>query len=149
MKKIALVLILCLTLSSCNKNDDNIIQNNLYLPNYSFNTGTTINLSLPQYADLQFPNNYVTLGSPYGINGIVVYYAGGNNYSAFELSDPNHELRNCSTLTVEGVLATCDCDDSKTYDILTGQPQEGTTGIYGLKRYFVEKTGDIIRVWNN
>lgn len=149
MKRIFVLLISCCLLWSCKKNDDDIIQNNQYLPNYSFNTGTLINLSLPQYSDLQFANNYITLDSPYGINGIVVYYAGGNNYNAFELSDPNHELRNCSTLTVEGVLATCDCDDSKTYDILTGQPQEGTTGIYGLKRYFIEKTGDIVRVWNN
>ncbi|PNQ75052.1 hypothetical protein C1T31_02645 [Hanstruepera neustonica] len=149
MKKIALVLILCLTLSSCNKNDDNIIQNNQYIPDIAFDTGELINLSLPQYSDLRFAGNHYITPSNYGVNGVVVYNAGNNNFSAFELTDPNHALRNCSTLTVEGVLATCDCDDSKTYDILTGQPQEGTTGIYGLKRYFVEKTGDIIRVWNN
>lgn len=149
MKRIFIIILASCLLWSCkNNDDDNNNNNNQYLPNYGFDTGTTINVSLPQYSDLQFPNNYV-IEPTYGINGIVVYYAGGNNYSAFELSDPNHELRNCSTLTVEGVLATCDCDDSKTYDILTGQPQEGTTGIYGLKRYFVEKTGDIIRVWNN
>ncbi len=149
MKKNAFVLILCLTILSCKKNDDDNIQNNQYIPDITFNTGDLINLSLPQYSDLQFAGNYYITPSNYGVNGVVVYYAGNNNYSAFELSDPNHPLRDCSTLTVEGVLATCTCDDSKTYDILTGQPQEGTTGNYGLKRYFVEKTGDIIRVWNN
>ena len=151
MKNVLTLLICCCLVWSCKKNDDdNTNYNNQYLPNYSFNTGDLINLSLPQYTDLQFPNNYVVLDPPYGINGVVVFYAGGNNYNAFELSDPNHELRDCSSLTVEGVIASCDCDDhDKRYDILTGQPQEGTTGSYGLKRYFVEKTGDIIRVWNN
>ena len=150
MKKILFLLLCCCLVWSCNKNDDDINTNNQFLPNYTFDTGTLINLSLPQYSDLQFANNYITLDSPYGINGIVLFYAGGNNYNAFELSDPNHALRTCSTLTVEGVIASCDCDDhDKRYDILTGQPQEGTSGSYGLKRYFVERTGDIIRVWNN
>ena len=151
MKKILFLLLCCCLLWSCKKNDDdNNNNNNQYLPNYSFDTGTLINTNLIPYNDLLFPNNYVVLNSNYGINGVVVFYAGGNNYNAFELSDPNHALRTCSTLTVEGVIASCDCEDhDKRYDILTGQPQEGTSGSYGLKRYFVEKTGDIIRVWNN
>jgi nitrite reductase/ring-hydroxylating ferredoxin subunit len=150
MKKIVFLLLCCCLVWSCNKNDDDSNTNNQFLPNYTFDTGTLINLSLPQYSDLQFANNYVILNSNYGINGVVVFYAGGNNYNAFELSDPNHALRTCSTLTVEGVIASCDCEDhDKRYDILTGQPQEGTSGSYGLKRYFVQRNGDIIRVWNN
>lgn len=149
MKSTIVLLISFIILWSCKNNDDDSLQNNQYIPNIAFNTGDLINLTLPQYSDLQFAGNHYITPSNYGVNGVVIYYAGNNNYNAFELSDPNHELRNCSTLTVEGVLATCDCNDSKTYDILTGQPQEGTTGNYGLKRYFVERTGNIIRVWNN
>ncbi|WP_250433289.1 hypothetical protein [Hanstruepera flava] len=138
-------------LVSCSNDDDNNNnnQNNQFIPNIVFDTGTLINTNLPQYSDLQFPNNYVTLNSNYGLNGVVVFYAGGNNYSAFELTDPNHEVRSCSTLEVEGVIATCNCSEAKSYDILTGQPQQGTTGNYGLKRYFVEVNGNIIRVYNN
>lgn len=151
MKNILCLFLGCLLLLTCkNNDDDNNNQNNQFLPDIAFDTGTLINLNLAQYSDLQFANNYYILNSNYGINGVVLFYAGGNNYNAFELSDPNHALRTCSTLTVEGVIASCDCDDhDKRYDILTGQPQEGTTGSYGLKRYFVEKNGDIIRVWNN
>ena len=149
MKAIIFILFTTILLVSCKKSDDDANQNNRNLPNYTFDTGALINTNLAQYNDLQFPNNYVLLNSNYGINGVVLFYAGGNNYSAFELSDPNHELRACSTLTVEGVIATCDCDDAKAYDILTGQTQEGTTGQYLLKRYFVEKAGNIIRVYNN
>ncbi|MFD2551215.1 hypothetical protein ACFSQP_05245 [Bizionia sediminis] len=143
-----LVLVVFITLS-CSNNDDNVIRQNEYLPNYAFDTGSLINTNLPQYSDLEFPNNYVVLNNNYGINGVVVFYAGGNNYNAFELSDPNHILRDCSKLTVTGVIATCSCSNANSYDILTGQPQEGTIGQYGLKRYFVEKTGNIIRVYNN
>ena len=150
MKVLFSFLMITLIFFSCKKNDDdNVNRDNQFLPNYAFNTGTLINLSLPQYGDLQFANNYITLDSPYGINGVVLFYAGGTNYNAFELTDPNHAIQTCSVLTVEGVIATCTCTDAKSYDILTGQPQEGTTGQYGLKRYFVQKTGNIIRVYNN
>jgi hypothetical protein len=91
----------------------------------------------------------VILNSPYGINGVVLYYAGGSNYSAFEITDPNHPISNCSTLSVEGIIATCDCDDGNSYDILNGIGRTGTTGSYSLKRYFVEVNGSIIRVYNN
>lgn len=148
MKYLFLFVFASLLITSCSKNDDDQRQNE-FLPNYGFDTGSLINTNLPQYSDMEFPNNYVLLNNTYGINGVVVFYAGGNNYNAFELSDPNHVIRDCSKLTVTGVIATCGCTDANAYDILTGQPQEGTPGPYGLKRYYVEKTGNIIRVYNN
>lgn len=149
MKYFFFLVFTSLVFMSCNKNDDDNVRENEFLPNYTFDTQNLINTNLPQYSDMEFPNNHIVLSNNYGINGVVVFYAGGTNYSAFELTDPNHVIRNCSKLTVNGVIATCNCDDEKAYDILTGQPQEGTTGQYGLKRYFVEKTGNIIRVYNN
>jgi hypothetical protein len=150
MKPILALILITVFALSCQSNDDNNENlNNQYLPNILFDTGTLINTNLPQYSDLLFPNNKVILPSNYGINGVVVFYAGGSNYNAFELTDPNHEISNCSVLTVEGIIATCSCSDENSYDILTGQPQEGTTGNYGLKRYFVEVNGNIIRVYNN
>lgn len=140
-------LILFVLLASCSGNND--IIPNPYLPNYQFDTGDLINTNLPQFNDLQFPGTSKILNSPYGINGVVVYYAGANNYSAFEITDPNHAITNCSSLSVEGIIATCICDDGNSYDILNGQRREGTTGPYTLKRYFVEKVGSIIRVYNN
>ena len=145
MKKLLLTVLTSFILIACSNNDNN--NNNEYLPNDSFDTGSTINLSFPQYNSLQFPGNHVIINQ-YGLNGIVVYYS-GSSYIAFELSDPNHHLQSCSRLTVDGVLATCGCDDENTYDILTGQPNGSTTGQYGLKPYFVEVSGSIIRVYNN
>lgn len=140
-------LICLIILTSCSDNND--IRENPYLPNYQFDTGNLINTTFPQFNELQFPGNSIVLNEPYGINGVVLYYAGGDNYNAFEISDPNHALSSCSTLSIEGIIATCNCDDGNSYDILNGQSREGTTGTYHLKRYFVERLGSIIRIYNN
>jgi hypothetical protein len=108
-----------------------------------------VNTNLPQYSQLKYANNHVILNNNYGVNGVVLFHAGGQMYSAFEISDPNHALGTCSVLTVEGFVATCNCDDGNSYDILNGDLLPGTTGAYTLKRYFVEVNDNIIRVYNN
>ncbi|MBP0904776.1 hypothetical protein ACFSKN_12980 [Mariniflexile gromovii] len=133
-------------LTACSS--DNVTQNP-YLPNYQFNTGSLINTNLPQYSHLKFPNNSIVLNSPYGINGVVLFYAGGSNYNAFEITDPNHQISTCSKLSVEGFIASCNCDDGNSYDLLNGVKREGTTGSYPLIRYRVEISGSIIRIYNN
>ena len=132
---------------ACSNNDE--IKSNPYIPNYSFNTDNLINTDLPQFSQLKFANNYITLHDSYGVNGIVLYYFGGDQYSAFELTDPNHIPSPCSLLNVEGIIATCTCDDGNSYEILGGLGREGTTGNYTLKRYITEVRGSIIRVYNN
>ncbi|WNH08371.1 hypothetical protein [Thalassobellus suaedae] len=145
MKSILFLLSLII-LTSCSRND--IIKSNPYIPNYSFNTGILINTNLPEYSQLKFSGNHVILNN-YGFKGVVLYYVGGEQYTAFELTDPNHIPSSCSKLNVEGVIATCGCDDGNSYDILTGSMREGTTGGYTLKPYRVEVSGNIIRVSNN
>jgi len=133
-------------LISCSKNDT--IRSNPYIPSISFNTGSLINTNLPQYSELKFPNNYIVLSS-YGLNGVVLYYLGGDQYVAYELTDPNRTPTSCSKLNVEGIIATSGCDDGNSYDILTGSMREGTTGNYTLVPYHVEVSGNIIIVSNN
>ncbi|MBT8394166.1 MAG: hypothetical protein KJN66_04860, partial [Bacteroidia bacterium] len=124
MKKLALLFLSLLFTASCSKNDVN--NKNPFLPNYSFDTGDLINTALPLYSTLNNAGSHFTIGNNYGINGVVIYYS-GTNYSAFELSDPNHTLQTCSILSIQGVVATCSCDDGNSYDILVGLPREGTT----------------------
>jgi hypothetical protein len=149
MNRIYYILLSVFIVVSCSKSDDNDNNDNQYIPNVAFDTQNLVNTNLPQYSQLQYANNHVILNNNYGINGVVLYFAGGDIYSAFELSDPNHPLGTCSTLTVEGLIATCNCDDGNSYEILNGTGQTGTTGNYALKRYFVEVNGNIIRVYNN
>ncbi|MCX7551030.1 hypothetical protein [Xanthomarina sp. F2636L] len=148
MNRILSIIILTLIIVSCSKSDDNN-NNNQYIPNVAFDTGNLVNTNLPQYSSLKYANNSVVLNNNYGINGVVLYFAGGTNYSAFEISDPNHPLSDCSKLTVNDLIATCDCDDGNSYEILNGTGRTGTNGHYALKRYYVEVIGDIIRVYNN
>ncbi|WP_245918521.1 hypothetical protein [Aurantibacter aestuarii] len=136
--------------TSCKKDDDNNDDlQNQNIPNVAFDTGGLINTNLPQYNQMQFAGNSVVLGNTYGINGVVVYYAGGINYSAFELSDPSHPLSDCSNLSVSQGAATCNCDDEKSFSIVTGLALNGTNSQFPLKRYSVEVSGNIIRVFNN
>ena len=143
------LLLLSLVIFSCNKNDDDNDDENSNIPNVAFDTGGLINTNLPQYNNMQFPGNYIVLNNNYGINGVVVYYAGGDNYSAFELSDPLHQLQTCSVLEVEGTTATCTCGDDNAFNIVVGLAENGTANTFPLKRYFVEASGSIIRVFNN
>lgn len=137
---------------SCNP--DNVRNNNPYLPDYKFNTGNLINTNLPQYSILRSPGSSIIVSSAApnylnGINGFVLYFAGNGNYNAFEITDPNHALSTCSKLSIQGIIATCDCADGNSYDILNGIRREGTTGEFPLIRYQVEVSGNIIRVFND
>ncbi len=143
MLKNFLFLLICgITLSSCNPEDE--IRSNPYLTNISFRLN--LNLSLPEYNGLNFPgNSYVTYNE--GINGIVVYNINNTQYAAFELSDPNHPLQNCSKLSVIGIIASCNCNDGNSYNILTGELSAGT-GQYSLKPYRVRKSGNMLEIYN-
>ncbi len=143
IKKITLSLLLVVSFYSCTP-DDNARTNNPYLTNISFTLD--LNLNLPEYNALNFPgNSFVTYN--YGINGVVVYNINNSQFTAFELSDPNHALSACSTLSVSGIIATCNCNDGNSYNILTGEITEGS-GQYSLKPYRVRKSGNLLEVYN-
>ncbi len=143
--KINILSFFILLLVACGSDDSNQ-NNNQFIPNISFDTGNVINTSLPQYSALQLDGNFVVLHN-YGVNGIVVSKL-GTSVLAFELTDPSHVVQGCSTLTVDGTIATCSCEDNA-YFIFTGGPTTGTDVGFNLKPYFVTVTGNIIRVYNN
>ncbi len=144
--KLLTLLSLIIICVSCQKNDDD--NSNNYIPNIAFDTQNSIDTSLPQYNDLQFAGNHLVLNA-FGYNAIVIYNVGNGSYVSFELTDPNHPPSDCSRLTVEGITATCNCDDGNSYNIVTGAPFDGTNGNFSLKPYFVEVNGSVIRVYNN
>ena len=112
---------------------------NPYLPNYPVNK--EINLSLPQYSNLQFPSNYVLIDG--GVNGIVVFNT-GSGFVAFDLACPNQELSACSTMTINGINAKCPCDNAE-YSLFSGQ----SAGLqYPMKQYRTELAGGYLYVTN-
>lgn len=138
-----LILIAVLPLTSCE--DDDRRYNNPNLIDLNFQV--EVNLNLPQYSQLQFVGNSATLSS-FGIKGIVIHNVNGNQFTAFELSDPNHPPSSCSKMTISGIEASCPCaTDDNRYSILTGQPLSGN-GEYGMKPYRLERDGNILLISN-
>lgn len=144
MIKNIMIILLFTTLGLSCSPDDELRTQNPYLVDVNFRLD--INLNLPEYNSLNFPGNSYTTYN-YGINGVVVYNINNSQYTAFELSDPNHPLSDCSTLTLEGIIAVCNCDDGNEYNILTGEPTSGS-GQYPLKPYRVRKSGNELEIYN-
>lgn len=145
MKKIAFFLLISLGLLSCSSNDDNNNSLNPYLVIPPVNL--SLNLNLPEYTDLKFPGGSVIVTNQ-GIKGIVVYCVSDNQYYASELSDPNHTPSSCSKMQVEGIIATCPCEDDNTYDIVTGQFTPPNNEKYPMIQYRAERNGDVVAVFN-
>lgn len=143
MKKTFFYLLSAILLSACSPDNQNRV-NNPNLPDLNFRL--QLNLNLPEYNNLQFPgNSFATYND--GIRGIVIYNIDNTQYTAFELSDPNHPPSDCSAMEVDGIIAKCNCEDGNEYNIVTGELSEGE-GQYSLKPYRIERRGNIIEIFN-
>ena len=110
-----------------------------------------INLNLPLYSPLNNQGNPVVINSGgVGIRGAVVMNSGFDQYVAWELSCPNHPPNACSTMSVDGQLARCSCEDYE-YSLFTGQllnrPDDGQR-YYDLLFYQATRSGNIVTISN-
>jgi nitrite reductase/ring-hydroxylating ferredoxin subunit len=138
MKKIIVALLFIGLISSCDSGSVNY--NNPYLPNYQVDL--PINISLPQYSNLQFAGNYI-IDYSQGVKGIVVFNT-GTGYTAFDIACPNQDLSACSTMTISAPNAICSCDDSS-YSLFTGiAPGKD----YPMKPYRVQISGSYLYITN-
>lgn len=137
MKKLILFFSVTLFLGSCTKDD--FRSNNPFLPEYGVNF--QINLNLPTYSQLQYPGN-AKLIYGYGINGIIVLN-NGSGFVAYEATCSNHEVTSCSALTLNGVEATCNCDELN-YNLYLGIADAP----YALKQYRVSESGSMLTIYN-
>ena len=138
-----LTLISVFSLTACS-GDDGPNTSNPNLPNLGVNL--TLDLNLPQYNQLNFPGNSFVTGLQ-GIRGIVIFNIDNNQYTAFEISDPNHAPNDCSAAQIDGLTATCSCSDGNAYSIVTGQLTAGE-GQYPLKPYRISRSGDQLLITN-
>ena len=137
-------LVFCLIfLTNCSDNS-NTNPNCQFLLDVGVNV--TINMSLPQYSELQFVSNSVYIANA-GNRGIIVTNA-GSGYFAWDASDPNHAPSNCSVLQITGLEATCGCADENTYSLVTGQPLQNSSLQCALKNYRVEQNGNTLFISN-
>lgn len=129
---------------SCSKNDEKL-NRNPYLTNPV--VSLNLNLNLPEYNPLKFPGSYVI--APQGIKGIVVYCVSENYYVAFDLTDPNHVPNGCSRMEIEGIVASCPCEnDDNEYYIVSGQHIAEPDTKYPMQQYRAERNGNSIVISN-
>jgi nitrite reductase/ring-hydroxylating ferredoxin subunit len=124
-------------LFSCSNNS--VVNTNPYIPDY--NVTVDINMNLPLYSKLLYPNNAIYYAGK-GAKGLIIFNT-GSGYTVFDAACPNQSLSSCSTLTINGIEAVCPCDD-KTYSLFTGQ---GSLQ-YPMKQYRVEVSGNVLRIYN-
>ncbi len=127
-------------LNSCSSDDARI--NNPNLRTFAFTI--TIDTNLPNYRILQLPGNAKYVPNV-GIRGIFVINT-GTGILAWEATDPNHVPNECSTMVLNGVEATCPCEEN-TYNLYTGQ-DAGQSLPYTLLPYRVAQEGNLIIVSN-
>nr|WP_297308248.1 hypothetical protein [uncultured Flavobacterium sp.] len=137
MKKLILLFSVTVLLIGCSK--DELRSYNPYLPNYAVNF--QINTTLPTYSRLQYPGNAVMVYG-YGINGVMVLN-NGSGFVAYEATCSNHEILGCSALILNGVEATCSCDDL-VYNLYLGIADAP----YPLKQYRVTQNGPMLTIYN-
>ena len=140
----SIVVLFALSFFGCSGEDDNRLINNPYLNQIP--VSLNLNLNLPQYNALKYPGNFVVLSNQ-GIRGVVIYNVNNSLYTAFDLSGPNHSPNNCSTMTIQGVVATCQCSDNNSYDLVTGQHQTETQA-YPMLPYRAQRNGDVLVITN-
>ena len=119
--------------------------NNPNIPNYPVNL--QVNMSLPQYSNLQFPSNHVVDYSQ-GARGIVIFNT-GSGYTAFDLSCPNQAYNICTiplNVAAGAIEAKCQCDATEhPYSLYTGQ---SAGQAYPLKPYRVQISGGNLIITN-
>ena len=133
-----------LILNSCKKVD---IDRNPYLSYVNFNF--SLNLNLPAYDNLRYAGGGLEIIQG-GINGLLVFNLNGNDFLAWEATCPNHPIRDCSDLSITGVLAECACEGFE-YSLATGQllnPKEETKNPYPMLFYNVRRSGNTLQISN-
>ena len=138
------IVLLPLLLCGCEKDK---IERNPYLASVNFNI--ILNLNLPGYDNLRYGGGGQSIRQG-GINGLLVFKLNGNDFLAWEATCPNHTIRDCSNLSISGVLAECACEGFE-YSLATGQllnPKKDTKNPYPMLFYNVRRSGNTLNISN-
>jgi len=146
MKKIFFLLVMCLIVLGCSKegtkySNPNLPNNPVYI---------TLDLNLPAYDKLKYPNNSVIIRNQGGVLGVIIFNA-GSYYTAFDIACPNHPVEACSEMKLDkpgSIFLVCACPQHQTplqYSLITGTSL--TPGAqYQLKPYPVTQKGNTLSI---
>ncbi|WP_171017196.1 Rieske (2Fe-2S) protein [Maribacter sp. ACAM166] len=144
IRKLSILFLLIITACS---NDGTI--RNPYLQEINFRFDA--NLNLPSYNPLTNTGSAVFVKSDgVGTRGVFIINAGFDQFRAFEASCPNHAPNECSTMSLNGQVATCSCEEYE-YSLFTGQllnrPDDGKR-YYDMLEYRARFSGNTVIVSN-
>ncbi len=143
MYKRLLIGLVFIGLMGCTDDDQRI--NNPNLLNIQFSI--ELNLSFPEYSQLNFAGNAIYIGGQgIGNDGIIVANT-GSGFVAWDASDPNRLPANCTRLQPNFPTASSSCNPPYTYSLVTGQPLVEDLQ-YPLLNYRVEEGSNSVFVSN-
>ena len=141
--KILKPLFFTLLLISCSSNSNDEAGCNFLL---DVGVNFTIDLSLPQYSQLNFAGNSIYIANQ-GNAGVIIATTGTSFY-AWDAADPNHVLSSCSVIRPDGLFGDCSCEDENSYNFVTGKANNNAELRCSLRNYRVEKSGNILTIFN-
>ncbi len=158
--KVMALILITIFFSACKKNNNT---NNANIDFFSpVPVDFTINLDLPNAADLKFPNGYfIQTNAGYKQRGVMVYntgFSGTEQYVAFDRTCPFKPDSSCSYISLDsstlffrcgqynGMGKFSPCCNSK-FTAMNGSQVSGPA-TRGLRQYYVGNYGSQLRVTN-
>ena len=136
--KIRILALFCLLFFSCQKEED-YIQN--VMVDYN------LNLSLPEYSDLQTVGNYIFIEDE-GVKGIIVYRQDFNTYKTYDRNCSFEPSLSCARIdSVNSSIAICKCCNSMFFLEQNGETIDGPA-LLPLKQYPNNFSGDFLYIYN-
>lgn len=137
MKKIIILVLSLLSLSSCTDSDD-------YIQNVYVNIEVPVNQ--PEYSDLDAIGNSIFITG--GVKGIIIYHANVNDYRAFDRNCSFEPSTQCSYIdSINSTIASCNCCSSKFLIDQNGITANGPA-LRPLKEYYTSFSGGILKIKN-
>ena len=137
MKSSLYILSISLLIASCNSKDDYIKE--VYV-------NILIDLSLPEYSDLQVSGNSIFIDG--GVEGIIIYHGVGDYYKVYDRNCSYEPSLACSVIdSVSSGVAYCGCCTSA---FLLGQDgaAANSPALLPLKEYYWTLSGSQMRISN-
>ena len=137
MKLSIYILSIGLLIASCNSKDD-------YIPEVYVDI--LVNLSSPEYSDLQIPGNSIFIKG--GVEGIIIYRCNGDCYKVYDRNCSYEPSLTCSVIdSVNAGFAYCGCCPSA-FLLESDGAIANSPALLPLKKYYWTWEGNLMRISN-
>lgn len=137
MKSSLYILIISLLIASCTSKENYIAE--VYV-------NILIDLSLPEYSDLQVSGNSIFIDG--GVEGIIIYHGVGDDYKVYDRNCSYEPSLACSYIdSVNSGIAYCGCCTSA-FLLAQDGASANSPALLPLKKYYWTLSGSQMRIFN-